>query len=94
MSTCSSILAWKIPRTEETGRLQSMVSQKSRSSAGKDKDFSILDSLPLCILESLLDLRNRSYLPQLCTTQEETPTKPPPTFTVNQFGLLQQCQVA
>ena len=37
MATCSSILAWKIPRTEETGRLQSMVSQKSRSSAGKDK---------------------------------------------------------
>ena len=37
MATCSSILAWKIPRTEETGRLQSMVSQKSRSSGGKDK---------------------------------------------------------
>ena len=27
MVTHSSILAWKIPRTEEPGRLQSMVSQ-------------------------------------------------------------------
>ena len=32
-----NILAWKIPRTEETGRLQSIVSQKSRSRGGKDK---------------------------------------------------------
>ena len=28
MATHSSILAWKIPRTEETGRLQSMESQE------------------------------------------------------------------
>ena len=27
MATCSSILVWKIPRTEELGRLQSMGSQ-------------------------------------------------------------------
>ena len=27
MATCSSILAWKIPGTEEPGRLQSMGSQ-------------------------------------------------------------------
>ena len=30
MATRSSILAWKIPRTEEPGRLQSMESQKSQ----------------------------------------------------------------
>ena len=29
MATYSSILAWKIPWTEEPGRLQSIVSQKS-----------------------------------------------------------------
>ena len=30
MATCSSILAWRIPRTEEPGRLQSMGSQRVR----------------------------------------------------------------
>ena len=30
MATCSSTLAWKIPWTEEPGRLQSMGSQKVR----------------------------------------------------------------
>ena len=30
MATHSSILAWKIPRTEECGRLQSMGSQRVR----------------------------------------------------------------
>ena len=30
MATYSSILAWKIPRTEESGRLQSMGSQRVR----------------------------------------------------------------
>ena len=29
MATCSSILAWRIPWTEESGRLQSMRSQES-----------------------------------------------------------------
>ena len=29
MATCSSILAWKIPRTEEPGRLQSIGLQES-----------------------------------------------------------------
>ena len=31
MATHSSILAWRIPWTEEPGRLQSMDSQKSRT---------------------------------------------------------------
>jgi len=30
MATHSSILAWRIPRTEEPGRLQSMGSQRAR----------------------------------------------------------------
>ena len=30
MATHSSVLAWRIPRTEEPGRLQSMVSQRVR----------------------------------------------------------------
>ena len=30
MATCSSSLAWRIPRTEEPGRLQYMGSQKVR----------------------------------------------------------------
>ena len=29
MATCSSILAWKIPQTEEPGRLQSRVTKES-----------------------------------------------------------------
>ena len=34
MATHSIILAWKIPWTEETGRLQSMESQKSYTNEG------------------------------------------------------------
>ena len=30
-ATHSNILAWKIPRTEEAGRVESMVSQKRRT---------------------------------------------------------------
>ena len=30
-ATHSNILAWKIPRTEEAGRVESMVSQKSQT---------------------------------------------------------------
>ena len=37
MATHSSILAWRIPWTEETGRLQSMRSQKSRTQLTKQQ---------------------------------------------------------
>ena len=45
MATHSNILAWRIPRTEETGRLQSMGSQRVRhdrvtKQAGKEKNSS------------------------------------------------------
>ena len=43
MSTHSSILAWKIPWTEEPGRLQSMVSQRV------GLDWEINTSLHICI---------------------------------------------
>ena len=36
MATHSSILAWEIPRTEESGRLQSVVSQKSQTQLSGD----------------------------------------------------------
>ena len=35
MATRSSVLAWRIPGTEEPGRLQSMGLQKSRTRASK-----------------------------------------------------------
>ena len=31
MATCSTIIAWEIPWTEESGRLQSVGSQKSQA---------------------------------------------------------------
>ena len=41
MATHSSILAWKIPRTEETGRLQPMGSQRAgHGSATKQHEVS------------------------------------------------------
>ena len=39
MATHSSILAWRIPRTEEPGRLQSMGSQSQTCLATKQQDF-------------------------------------------------------
>ena len=35
MAICSSILAWKIPWTEEAGGLQSLESQKSQTQLNK-----------------------------------------------------------
>ena len=39
MATHSSILAWKIPGTQESGRLQSMGSHKSRVQLSIEKDL-------------------------------------------------------
>ena len=41
MATHSSILAWRIPRTEETGRLQSMGSQRVRHDLGTKQQHNI-----------------------------------------------------
>ena len=39
MTTHSSILAWRIPWTEEPGRLQSTGSQKSQTQLSDDSTF-------------------------------------------------------
>ena len=41
MATHSSILAWEVPRTEETGRLQSMGSQRVRHDLGTKQQHNI-----------------------------------------------------
>ena len=46
MATHSSILAWKIPRTEESSRLQSMGSQR----VGHDFTFTLLSMLLMLLL--------------------------------------------
>ena len=48
MATHSSILAWKIPRTEESSRLQSMGSQR----VGHDFTFTLLSMLLMLLLLS------------------------------------------
>ena len=45
MTTHSSMLAWKIPRTEEPGRLQSMVSQRVRHNRATEHTQKILKGL-------------------------------------------------
>ena len=45
MATYSNTLAWKIPWTEEPGRLQSMGSQK----VGHDCDFTFTFSPEICV---------------------------------------------
>ena len=54
MATPSSVLAWKIPRTEEPGRLQSIGVTKSRTrlSTSIHNDFQN-DTLLFCINQSL-----------------------------------------
>ena len=42
IATHSSILAWKIPRTEESGRLQSMGSQRVRHDRAISLSLSLL----------------------------------------------------
>ena len=49
MDTHSSILAWRIPCTEELGRLQSMGSQKSDTNT-----FTYMSSKEISQIESLL----------------------------------------
>ena len=47
MATHSSTLAWKIPWTEETGKLQSMGSQRVGQAATNPTNQSLF--LPLCL---------------------------------------------
>ena len=45
MATHSSILAWKIPRIEEPGRLQSMGSQRARQDRVTELTHALLSLL-------------------------------------------------
>ena len=47
-ATHSSVLAWKIPWTEEPGRLQSMGSQRVRHNWATSLSLSLLYNIPLC----------------------------------------------
>ena len=53
MATLSSILAWRIPRTEEPGRLQSMGITKSRTQLSDIFTFTSHDQNLLCPLRTL-----------------------------------------
>ena len=55
MATCSRISAWKIPRTEDPGRLQSMNSQRvTIIPIGKEKNFNKMQhSIMIQILDQL-----------------------------------------
>ena len=48
MATHSSILAWKIPWTEEPGGLQSMGSQRVRHHLATDQQQQMLTGKPFC----------------------------------------------
>ena len=43
MVTCSSILAWRIPRTKQSGRLQSIASQRVRLTEQLGTHFSFAE---------------------------------------------------
>ena len=65
MATYYSILAWRIPWTEEPGRLQSMESQRVRHDwVAFPFSFSLPSESTTKVQEEVLDLRNRalSYL--------------------------------
>ena len=55
MATHSSILAWRIPWTEETGRLQSMVSQRVRHDGATNTSTALIFSS--CYLGNLSSSR-------------------------------------
>ena len=61
MATHSSILAWRIPWTEDPGRLQSMGSQRVRHDWATSLHFFTL--APLCTFESALGSHDSLYLP-------------------------------
>ena len=67
MATHSSILAWRISRTQETGRLQSMVPQRVRH---KWSD-----------LAHIMDLTFKVPM-QYCSLQRQILLLPPDTFTI------------
>ena len=66
MATHSSILAWKIPWTEEPGRLQSMGSQRVRHNWATSLDLTILTFYSLSIWYSNFTQHSLFYMATLC----------------------------
>ena len=64
MATCSSVLAWKIPWMEESGRLRSMASQR----VGYDRAISLSLSL-LLLLQLGTGFRIRTQCTAQCSLQ-------------------------
>ena len=59
MATYSSILAWKIPRTEEPGRLQSMESQRVGHNSETSLSFTLKDLKKK--IEMMKNMQHRQY---------------------------------
>ena len=73
MSTHSHILAWRIPWTEETGRLQSIGSQRVRHSLATKQQFYLLFvALPWQCC--------RNFLDQFSSTAEHLDSSLPPAY--------------
>ena len=61
-ATCSSILAWKIPRTEEPGRLQSRVTKESDMAEHTHTHIHTHTSVLLCVVLPFFKLQDFSRL--------------------------------
>ena len=70
MATHPSILAWRIPWTEETGKLQSIGSQRVRHSLPTKQQFHLLFIAHCNVLENFLD--------QFSSTAEHLDSSLPP----------------
>ena len=77
MATHPSILAWRIPWTEETGRLQSIGSQRVRHSLATKQQFHLLFIAHGNVLENFLD--------QFSSTAEHLDSSLHPTDSYSSF---------
>ena len=59
MATHSSILAWKIPQTEEPGRLQSMGSQRIRQYWATSSHFKVPRSSQVALMVKILPVQSK-----------------------------------
>ena len=78
MATCSSILAWKIPRTEEPGGLQSMGSQKVRResiAAAQHKELQLNSKKKKNLFQNWAEELNRCFFQRKHTEGQQTHEK-------------------
>ena len=61
MATYSSILAWKIPWTEEPGRLQSMGLQRVRHDQATEHTYNIFSATNLTLLFSMWAIMQKDF---------------------------------